>query len=357
MAFKGTSKRKAFHIINRLESVGGELNAQTSKEKICFYASCLTPHTEKAVELLADITFDSVFPENQIARERKVILEEMAMYLDSPDDALVDIFDAIIFPNHPLGNNILGTQESIVAFNRQDFQDFFKENINTHQVVFSSVSNLPFEKILKWADKYLAVIPELKGEKITQPFTNYTPQNIQKQHRASQAYCAIGRTAYPFLHAKQLPFALLTNILGGNGMNSRLNMALRERRGFVYSVEANYHAFKDTGQFAIYFSTEEKQLEKSIALVKKEIKQLRENRLGALQLHQAKEQVLGQIAMDEESNLNFMLGMGSSILALDRVKPLEEIFEQVRTISAEDLIEVANELLREDDLSMLTYIP
>jgi predicted Zn-dependent peptidase len=356
MAFKGTKKRKAYHIINRLESVGGEMNAHTSKEKISFYASFLRQHYEKAMELLSDITFDSIFPENQIERERQVILEEMAMYADAPDDALTDIFDAIVFANHPLGNNILGTTESIAKFEREDFRNFFQENINTHQIVFSSVGNLTFKQVLKLAEKYIMQVPELQGQKQRTTFTNYTPQILQKYHRVSQAYCAIGRPAYSYQHPKRLAFAMLTNILGGRSLNSRLNMALRERHGYVYSVEANYGTFSDTGLFAIYFATEPKQLQRSMSLVMKEIKNLREQKLGALQLHQAKEQILGQSAMDEESNLNFMQIMGGSILDLGRVEAFEEIAQQIRKITAEDILDVANEILQEDSLSTLTYL-
>jgi predicted Zn-dependent peptidase len=356
MAFKGTKKRKAFHILNRLESVGGELNAYTTKEKICFYASFLDKHYEKAVELLSDITFDSIFPENQIERERNVILEEMAMYLDSPDDALQDEFDALVFARHPLGYNILGTSESVASFKREDFRGFIQENINTHQVIFSSVGNLPFKKVLKITEKYLANIPEFKGQKQREIFTQYQPEIRQKKHTASQAHCAIGRTAYSLNDPKRLIFFMINNILGGPSMNSRLNLALREKYGYVYSVESNYSPFTDTGLFAIYFATEAKHLQKSIQLVYKELKNLRELKLGTVQLHQAKEQLLGQLAMGEESNQGFMLMMGKSLLDLGYVEPLGEIFNAINKITSADILEVANELLQEKDLSRLIYL-
>lgn len=357
MAFKGTHKRKAFHIINRLESVGGELNAHTTKEKICFYASFLDKHYEKAVELLADITFDSVFPENQIERERNVILEEMAMYLDTPDDALQDEFDTIIFENHQLGNNILGTSESVAAFKRQDFNDFVQENINTHQVIFASVGNLPFKKVLKIAEKYIAQIPESNAQKIRTPFEHYTPKSVQKSNPASQAYCAIGKTAYSFHHPKRAIFSVINNILGGPTLNSRLNLALRERYGYVYSIDANFSPYTDTGLFSIYFSTEKKHLQRSTEIILKEFRKLREVKMGTMQLHQAKEQILGQLAMAEESNLNFMLMLGNNLLDAGRIESIQEIFEHIKTITAEDILEVSNEMLGEKDLSFLTYLP
>ena len=357
MAFKGTNKRKAYHIINRLEAVGGELNAYTTKEQICFYASLLDKHYEKAVELLADITFDSIFPENQIERERNVILEEMAMYRDSPEDALQDEFDAVVFRNHPLGYNILGTSDSVGSFHRQDFQNFIKENIDTSRIVFSSVGNMPFDKVVKIASKYLEKIPTASAKPCRKSFDDYRPNLIKLTHTAQQAYCAVGKPTYHRAHANKLKFFMLNNILGGPGMNSRLNLSLREKHGWVYSVESNYHPFSDTGLFAIYFATEPKHFERSIALVMKELKLLKEQALGKMQLHNAKEQLFGQLAMAEENNLNFMLMMGKSILDSNEVESLEVIFENIRNISASDLMEVANEMFQEDDLSIFRYLP
>lgn len=357
MAFKGTNKRKAYHIINRLEAVGGELNAYTTKEQICFYASLLDKHYEKAVELLADITFDSIFPENQIERERNVILEEMAMYRDSPEDALQDEFDAVVFRDHPLGYNILGTSDSVGSFHRQDFQNFIKENIDTSRIVFSSVGNLPFDKVVKIASKYLEKIPVASAKPYRKSFDDYRPNLIKLTHTAQQAYCAVGKPTYHRAHANKLKFFMLNNILGGPGMNSRLNLSLREKHGWVYSVESNYHPFSDTGLFAIYFATEPKHFERSIALVMKELKLLKEQALGKMQLHNAKEQLFGQLAMAEENNLNFMLMMGKSILDSNEVESLEVIFENIRNITASDLMEVANEMFQEDDLSIFRYLP
>ncbi len=358
MAFKGTQKRKAYHILNRLEVLGGELNAYTSKEKICFYASLLDHHFEKAIELLTDITFDSIFPENQIERERNVILEEMAMYEDNPDDAIQDEFDSLIFQNHPLGNNILGTTKSVGSFKRDDFRDFVNENLNTHRVIFSSVSNLPFEQVVRLAEKYMAHIPELNAKRRRLHFKNDQVQRIQKDNKkATQSYCTIGRTAYHLHHKNRLPLFMINNLLGGPGMNSKLNLVLREKHGLVYAVDSNYTPFVDTGLFAIYFSTEKKQLEKSMNLVFKELKALREKKMGVLQLQQAKDQLIGQLAMAEESNLSFMLMMGKSILDMDKIEPLDVIFDEIKSIKAEKIQDIANEFLDEDQMSYLVYNP
>jgi predicted Zn-dependent peptidase len=357
MAFKGTKKRKAFHIINRLESVGGELNAYTTKEKICFYASVLNKHFESALELLTDITFDSIFPEKQIERERKVILEEMAMYLDNPEDAIQDDFDEVVFPNHPLGNNILGTQESIRSFVKEDFKRFITENINTNKIVFSCVGNIGFDKVVRIAGKYLNEIPACSAQKPRRPFSLYYPQVKVVGRPLSQAQCAIGRTAYSLHDPKRFPFFALINILGGPGLNSRLNLALREKYGYVYSVEANYTTYTDSGLFAIYFGTEPNQMERTIKLTLKELKKLKDNRLGIVQLHRAKEQIMGQLAMAEENNTNLMLMMGKSILDTEMIYSLEEIFAIIRNISSLDLLETANEIFDPDTLSYLTFVP
>lgn len=358
MAFKGTKKRNSFYILNRLESVGGEINAYTTKEKICFYASFLENHYQRAFELLTDITFEPTFPTNQIERERGVILEEMAMYLDSPDDNLQDELDTLIFKGHSLGYNILGTTQSVSGFEQKDFQTFINENMNTEEIIFSSVSTHSFQTIKKWAEKYLSNIPKKSNnQKNRTQFSNYQPQNSTKFHHATQAHCAIGTTAYSIQEEKRLPFFILSNILGGPALNSRLNWSLREKNGLVYSVDANYQPYTDTGLFAIYFATEPKQSDKSLNLVLKELKNLRTQKLTAIQLHKAKEQVLGQLAMAEEGNQSFMLMMGKSWLDNGKIEKIEEIFAQIRQITSEQLLEVANEIWDEKRLSILKYLP
>lgn len=357
MAFKGTKKRKAFHILNRLDSVGGELNAYTTKEKICFYASALDKHTENAFELLQDITFDSVFPEKQIENERGVILEEMSLYRDSPEDAIQDEFDNVVFGDHPLGQNILGTTSSVNSFHRRDFQNFLKQNMNTEKVIFSCVGNIPFKKVKRLAEKYFGSVPKLTGERQRIEFGEYTPRDLVIEKQISQAHCAIGSTAFELGHAKRLPFFMLLNILGGPGMNSRLNLALREKYGFVYNVEANYHPFSDTGLFAIFYGTEKSQARRSKKLVMKELKKLREIPLGTLQLHTAKEQLIGQMAMAEENNANLMLMMGKSILDLEKIESLDSIFKGIRELTSNELMDIANEAFAEERMSYLTFLP
>ena len=229
--------------------------------------------------------------------------------------------------------------------------------MSTDRLVFCSVSNLPFEKVLKLAQKYLAPLPRITSSRERQPFALYQPNRINLEKPITQAHCMIGCPAYALADDKRIPFFMLSNILGGPGMNSRLNLAVREKHGLVYTIDANYTTYIDTGLFGIYFGTEKKQLNRTTSLVLKEIKLLREKPLGTVQLHTAKEQLMGQLAMAEESNIGLMMMLAKSMLDLDKVETLNEIFDQIRKITARQLQEIANEILQEDNLSYLNYIP
>jgi predicted Zn-dependent peptidase len=357
MAFKGTQKRSSLQIINRLEIVGGELNAYTTKEKICFHASVLTPHYERALELLSDITFRSIFPEKQVERERGVILEEMAMYYDSPEDAIQDDFDDILFANHQLGKNTLGNQESVSNFTRQDLLDFISENLDTERVIFSSIGNIPFKKVVHFAEKFFKDIPAKSSNLIRVAPLGYIPQNQSVSRSISQAHVTIGRPAYCLSDSRRLPFFMLVNLLGGFGMNSRLNLAVRERNGLVYSIDAGYTPFIDTGYWSVSYATEEKRLKKVNSLILNELKKLREVQLTKTQLQNTKAQLIGQMAMSEEGNMSFMLMMAKSLLDINRIDSLEDLFAQIKIVTTIQLQDLANEMFREEDLSYLTFLP
>jgi predicted Zn-dependent peptidase len=357
MAFKGTEKRSSFHIINRLENVGGELNAYTTKEKICFHASVLDDHFDKALELLTDITFRSVFPDKQIEREKNVILEEMSMYVDSPEDAIQDDFDQLVFANHALGSNILGTAETVNSFDREHLHRFINDNIDTEKIVVSSVSKLPFAKVVRIAEKYLGGIPLRSTTRQRVAPGAYTPIVQQKERSISQAQCAMGQPAYALADDRRLPFFMLINLLGGPGMNSRFNLSLREKNGYVYSIEGNYTPYLDTGFMGIFFGTEPRQLQKSIALINKELKKVREVPLTTLQLHQTKVQLMGQLAMSEESNMSFMLMMAKSLLDTGKVDSLPEIFTEIHAITSAQLQDIAQEMFNPENFSYLTFLP
>jgi predicted Zn-dependent peptidase len=356
MAFKGTHKRNLIQIISSLDSIGGELNAFTDKERIVFYASVRDQYAERAMDVLADITFNSIFPKEQIEKERGVILEEMAMYLDNPDDSLHDEFEAVMYKNHPMGMNILGNPETIKSFKRNDFLNFFKNHIDTRRIVFSCVGNLPVDQVARLTEKYFEIgKAERKVERVK--VRAYKPREKELYRPVKQAKCAIGGNAYPMLHENRIPFYLLVNMLGGPGMNSRLNLSLREKYGFVYSIDAHYMPYTDTGMFAVFFGTDPKQLDKAISLVHKELNKFTEKRLTTKQLDAGKEQLKGQLAMTEENNLSHMMMMGRSILNRGSVPTLEEIFQTIDETSADKLLRIGQEMFDPGKLSYLKMIP
>lgn len=357
MAFKGTRRRRSFNIINSLDSVGGELNAYTDKEKVVFYASVRDEYFERAVDILSDITFHSVFPENQIEKERGVILEEMAMYHDSPDESLQDEFEAIVYKDHPMGMNILGKPETVKSFRKRDFLSFFKNTFSTDKIVFSCVGNISPDRVERLARKYFEGIETRKALVRRKGFRKYKANEQIIKRTIKQAKCAIGRDAYPMRHENRIPLFILANMLGGPGMNSRLNLALREKYGFVYSIDAHYIPYTDTGMFAVFFGTEPRQLDRCISLVKKELNRFCEKPLTRRQLDSAKEQIKGQLAMAEENNLSLMLMMGRSVLDLGRVPTLEETYYQIDETNSLKLRDIAQEIFDEKTLSYLIMEP
>ena len=357
MAFKGTEKRKSFHIINRLEILGGEINAYTTKEKIAFHASVLASHFDKAVDLLTDITFFSIFPEKEIEKEKGVILEEMSMYLDTPDDAIQDDFDLLLYPGHSLGNNILGTEESVNSFQRSDFQNFYKRNIGNERLIFSSVGPMDFETVIRKSQPFLEKIPVQASSKTRTPPPSGIPESRIEKRPISQAHLMLGCRAYPLNHERRMGLFLLNNVLGGPALTSRLNFTIREKNGLVYTVESSYSPYMDTGAFSIYLGTESKNLEKAENLVLKEILNLRCKPLSTQQLHNAKEQIKGQLAMAEEGNQMLMLMLGKSILDMGRVESLGEIFSAIDLMSSKELLDIANEVWDHDSWVRLAFVP
>ncbi len=357
MAFKGTRKRKTIDILSSLDSIGGELNAYTDKERIAFYASVRKEYFERAIDVLSDITFHSVFPERELEKERGVILEEMSMYKDSPDDSLQDEFEAVVYKKHPMGMNILGREDTIRSFRKKDFVSFFRNHMNTSRIVFSCVGNISLDEVQRLAKKYLEGFRNtcLNGRR--KRFSNYQAQEQILTRTVKQAKCAMGRDAYHIKHEDRIPLYMLVNMIGGPGMNSQLNLALREKYGFVYSVEAHYIPYTDTGLFAVFFGTEPRQLDKCIRLVKRELQKHCDKPLSQRKLQAMKEQIKGQLAMAEENNLNLMLMMGRTVLDFGSVPTLEEIFQKIDETDAQKLQDIAQDIFDERKLSMLTMVP
>jgi|TARA_B100000497_G_C7693833_1_gene422821 predicted Zn-dependent peptidase len=353
--FKGTSKRKAYHILSRMEDVGGELNAFTTKEETCIYSSFMPEYYSRALELLSDITFNSIFPKKELEKEKIVVLDEINYYKDNPSELIFDEFEEQVFSNHSLGKNILGTPKHIQSFDKKMIEDFMHKNYLTQEIIISSVGNISMSKLIKVIENHFANIPkkDLKREENT--FSNYRKKEIEVERKGFQSHCILGTEAYGVNHPKKTALILLNNILGGPGMNSRLNLAIREKYGFTYSIESNYTSYSDTGIFSIYLASDNDKMNKSIKLAKRELIKFCEKPLGTLQLKKAKQQLIGQIAIGQESEVNLMLAMGKSMLLYNKVDTFELVKNKIENVTSEELVNVANEVFNLDNLSSLIY--
>jgi predicted Zn-dependent peptidase len=355
MLFKGTKRRKAYHILSRLEDVGGELNAYTTKEETAIHASFLKEDYERAIELISDITFNSIFPEKEIEKEKDVVIEEINSYLDNPAELIFDDFEELIFSNQPIGRNILGTPESVKSYSQKMISDFISNNYNTRQMVFCSVGNIPDEKILKLFTTHFEDIVTNKREPRTNKTWLYKPASVTKKMDTFQNHCIIGNLAYDLKDERRMGMFLLNNILGGQGLNSRLNLSLREKNGLAYNVESSYNPYYDTGIFSIYFGTDSQYLNKSISIMMAELKKLRTSKLGTRQLSKAKNQIKGYLARDYENHESLMLSLGKSLLIFNKIDTIEEICKKIDNVTASELLETANNIFEPSELSTLIY--
>lgn len=353
--FKGTIKRKPYHILSRIDDVGGEIDAYTSKENTVVSATFLYNYYERSIELISDILFNSTFPEKEIEKEKVVIFDEINSYKDNPSELIYDDFEEQVFRDHPLGRNILGSRKNLKKINKVHIERFIKANYNTDQMVICSVGNISFNKLLRVIQKHFGAVPaNPRTYERTTP-TVYIPEyNILKK-KTFQAHCMIGCKTYDVYDNRRIILELLNNILGGPGLNSRLNLVLREKYGLVYNIEASYVPYSDTGVSVIYFGTEKENLDKSISLVTKELERVRTTRLGTLQLSKAKRQLIGQVAVSADSNANLMYTLGKSYLLFNKVENLDEVSKRINEITASDILEIANEAYAESNLTTLIY--
>ena len=356
LIFKGTEKRKAWHILNRMENVGGDLNAYTNKEETVIYSAFLKEHFARAVELLTDIVFHSTFPEQEIAKEVEVIIDEIQSYEDSPAELIFDDFEELIFPDHPLGRNILGTPEQLRRFGSQDALRFTGRYYRPSNMVFFVQSDIDFKRIVRTVEKAMAEIPfsAVEGYQRQAPLP-YQPQQLTLHKDTHQAHVMIGGRGYNAYDERRTGLYLLNNILGGPGMNSRLNISLREKRGLVYTVESNLTAYTDTGTFCIYFGCDQEDADYCAELVHKELKKLRDHTLTSSQLHAAKKQIIGQIGVASDNFENNALDMAKCFLHYKRYEEKEEVFQRIESLTATELLEIANEMFSENYLSTLIY--
>lgn len=355
MLFKGTTKRRASHIINRLEDVGGELNAYTNKEETVVYSIVLKEDFERAMELTADIVFNSVFPEHEIEKEVDVILDEIQSYNDSPSELIFDDFEELVFADSALGRNILGKAELLKNYTREDVLRFIANNYHTDEMVFFSLGNLDFKKLVKWAEKYFGqYAANLRNYKRQAP-PPYKPQDISTHKDTHQIHLMLGTRAYDLDHPDRLGLYLLNNILGGPGMNSLLNLALRERHGLAYNVESSFTAYSDTGIFSIYLGCDPKNKDKSVKLMLAELRQLRENILPEARVQKYKKQLMGQLAIASQNKESLALNIGKSFLRFNKLETNEEIQKRLEAVNANKLQAIANEIFDEKMMTSLLF--
>jgi len=355
LLFKGTKKRKAYHVLNRMDSVGAELNAYTTKEETVIYASFLKEHFSRAAEVISDIAFHSVFPEKEIAKEKEVVLDEILSYQDNPAELILDDFEEMLFPDHPMGRNILGTEETVRSFHHTDLVNFVDSHYRADKMVISLVGPIKPDRAIRTLEKYFSEEPtstSLNGyRRKPKPFTRRKEVDMD----TFQAHMIIGGPAYEANHPLRIPTVLLNNILGGPAMNSKLNLNIREKFGIAYNIESVYQPYSDTGVISVYVGSDKKWLAKTEKLILKELKLLREKKLSITSLSRAKQQLKGQYALSRESGVGMMQAMGKSLLLLGDVEDSKEILNRIDAVTAEEVLEAANHCLNPENLSTLIY--
>ena len=381
VTFKGTERRKAWHILNCLESVGGDLNAYTNKEGTVYYSAILKEHIARAVDLLTDIVFHSVYPQAEIDKEVEVICDEIESYNDSPAELIYDEFENIIFKGSPLGHNILGTAEQVRSFKTEDALRFTRKLYRPDNAIFFAYGDIDFKKLVRLLKKsFLSEERRVKSEETTfgdrreRQFNNpeaqaqfniqhstfntqhsFEGQTIVMQKNTHQAHVMIGTRAYDVNDSRRMPLYLLNNMLGGPGMNAKLNLALREHNGLVYTVESTMVAYGDTGVWSIYFGCDEHDVKRCLRLVRKELDKFMQKPLSEAQLKAAKKQIKGQIGVACDNRENFALDFGKSFLHYGWEKNVDRLYEQVDEITAEQIQAVAQELFDKDRLTTLIF--
>ena len=371
VTFKGTERRKAWHILNSLESVGGDLNAYTNKEGTVYYSAILKEHIARAVDLLTDIVFHSVYPQAEIDKEVEVICDEIESYNDSPAELIYDEFENIIFKGSPLGHNILGTAEQVRSFKTEDALRFTRKLYRPDNAIFFAYGDIDFKKLVRLLKKsFLSEERTVKSEKFNSPEAqtqfniqhstfntqhSFEGQTIVMQKNTHQAHVMIGTRAYDVNDSRRMPLYLLNNMLGGPGMNAKLNLALREHNGLVYTVESTMAAYGDTGIWSIYFGCDEHDVKRCLRLVRKELDKFMLKPLSEAQLKAAKKQIKGQIGVACDNRENFALDFGKSFLHYGWEKNVDRLYEQVDEITAEQIQAVAKELFDKDRLTTLIF--
>ena len=355
MLFKGTEHRKAWHILNRMETVGGELNAYTTKEETFLYSVFMAKDFERAFDLLTDLAFHANFPEAEIEKEVEVILDEIESYKDSPSELIFDEFESLLFARHPLGRMILGDKRALSTFHSETGLSFTRRFYAPSNMLFFSMGSNAFEEIVRMGERLLVGIDFPMAARKRKIPRRKEAKTVQKHKDTHQAHVLIGGQAYTMFEAKRVPLFLLNNLLGGPGMNSLLNVSLRERNGLVYNVESNITHYTDCGMATIYFGCAPKNRERAMNLVHRQLEQLRNTALTSARLSQAKNQVIGQLGVANDNHENLFLGLGKSFLHYNHYDSMAQVVERIRKITVEEILAVANEVYAPANLSTLIY--
>lgn len=355
MIFKGTTHRRSWHILNRMETVGGELNAYTTKEETVIYSVFLEEHLSRAMDLLADLVINSQFPAHELEKEREVILDEINSYRDTPSELIYDEFENRLFSGHALGHNILGSQKDLESLCSEDGHIFLTQQYHPGNMIFFSMGKTEFKKIIRLAEHFFSAVPLSSHKNNRIPPGHNPPFHIQEKMETFQAHTILGTRAYHMFDPKRHSLYLLNNILGGPGMNSLLNVSLREKTGYVYNVESSVTSYTDTGIFSIYFGSDPKNTEKCLQLIHKELNRLRTTALTQNQLNAAKKQLLGQLGVATENKENTALNMGKNFLHYGSCSTTEEVARRIESITSKEILETANELFSEEKLSTLIF--
>ena len=358
--FKGTEHRKAYHILNRIDGVGGELNAFTTKEETCVYASSLSEHLERCLELFADILFHSTFPLNEIEKEKDVVLEEINSYNDTPSELIYDQYEELAYEHHPLAHNILGTKRNVKRFTPEGLRTFMRSHYTPERMVITVSGDVKMERLVKLCERHFGGFPQ--SDQNTQSILNTRKEKptfrVFDRHinrHTHQAHMLIGCEAPDIYHADKTAFSLLNNILGGPAMNSRLNVAVREHYGFCYNIESQYIPFSDTGLFYVYAGVDLDAQDKARNLISDELMKMAENALSEQQLRLAQRQMIGQMAINDDYGLNEMQSIGKAYLCYDHVNTLEEMSADLMSVTTGDLLRVAQERFHPEKFSTLIY--
>ena len=354
VTFKGTQTHTSTAIINKLESVGGDLNAFTNKEDTVFYSAIPVEHFAKAVDVLSDIVFYSIFPQAEIDKEVEVICDEIESYNDSPAELIYDEFENLVFKGHPLGHNILGSADRVRSFATADAMRFTQQYYRPDNAIFFVYGNIDFKRLVKTLEK---LTPKQQQESLAVEAlavaNGRLPELTILNHDTHQAHVMIGNRAYSATHPLRIPLYLLNNMLGGPGMNARLNVILRERRGLVYSVESSMVCYGDTGLWAVYFGCDPHDVNRCVRLVKSEFNRLMEKPLSEKTLAAAKKQIKGQLAVACDNNENFAIDFGKSFLHFGDEKDIEKLYQKIDAVTAEQIQQVAKEIFDKDSLATL----